>query len=159
MSQQNSYRESLMKALDNLEFRFPGSVVIDEKTGAITLIGWRLEQFNDPENDKAAADNIKCDSRRLCCSRVSGDLAAWSTKGIRDQNFPVGVINPFADAPQSATKGNKTSCRCRVRGQYPSSVNQKHKESTCNKHFVPVVKSKFGDRIFHVLSRLMFWKE
>lgn len=157
MSQQGSDLNSLMAVLGNLESQYPGSVVIDETTGSVTLIGWHQEQFNDPESDKNATDNIKRDSCGLRRSRVSGDLTA-RTENAGNQDLLVGMVNPFSDTPQGATEGNKP-CRCsRICGQDSGSVNQKHKESACNKYFVPVVKRKFGDRVFHVLSRLMFWR-
>lgn len=159
MSQRYSNHEALRMMLVELERKFPGSVYIDQVTGNVSLIGWSLEQFNNSKDDKYATDNIEGYPGQADFSGVTGQLPGWAAKNSGDQYLLVGVVNPFADAPQSATKGNKSSCCCRVRGKYPGSVNQKHKESTCNKHFVPVVKSKFGDRIFYVLSRLMFWKE
>ncbi|CAH6600393.1 hypothetical protein AI2935V1_3218 [Citrobacter freundii] len=158
MPQRYSNHEALRMILVELERKFPGSVDIDHVTGNVSLIGWSLEQFNNSKDDKCATYNIEGNPGQADFSGVTGQLPGWAAKNSGDQYLLVGVVNPFADTPQSATKGNKTSCCCRVRGQYPSSVNQKHKESTCDKHLVPVVKSKFGDRVFHILSRLMFWR-
>ncbi|SUX99636.1 Uncharacterised protein [Citrobacter youngae] len=157
MSQQRSDLNPLMAVLCDLDRQYPGSVVIDEATGSVTLIGWRLEQFNDPENDKDATNNIKRDSCGLRRSRVSGDLTARA-ENAGNQNLLVGVVNPFADSPQSATKGNESSTCCRVCSEDPGSIHQEDKESASNKHFVPVVKRKFSDRVFHILSHLMFWR-
>jgi hypothetical protein len=157
MEKQQSDLKPLLAVLDNLEHKYPGSVVIDETTGAITLIGWRLEQFNYAQDDKSAADNIKGDSRGLYRSRVSGDLTAGATKGTRNQHLSVRMVNPLTDTPKGAAKGNKPRRCRRVCSQDSGSVNQKNKESTSNEHFIPVVKRQFRYRVFHVLSRLMFW--
>lgn len=158
MSQQRSDLNPLMAVLCDLDRQYPGSVVIDEATGSVTLIGWRLEQFNDPESDKDATNNIKRDSCGLRRSRVSGDLTARA-ENAGNQNLLVGVVNPLSDTPQSTAERDKSGCSGWVCTEQPGSVNQEHKESASNKHFVPVVKRKLGDRVFHVLSRLMFWKE
>ncbi len=71
-----------LSALSELEREFPGSVIINESTGSITLVGWTLEQLDDAENDEGGSSH--------------------------DQDF------------------------------------------------VPVIKGKFGQRVFHYLSRLFF---
>ncbi|CUR86631.1 hypothetical protein EWG32_22670 [Salmonella enterica subsp. enterica serovar Weltevreden] len=159
MSQRYSDLEALRMMLVDLERKFPGSVVIDPATGGVSLIGWSLEQFNNSKDDKCATDNIEGNSSQADFSGVTGQLPGWSAKNSGDQYLLVGVVNPFADSPQSATKGNESSTCCRVCSEDPGSIHQEDKESASNKHFVPVVKSKLGDRVFHVLSRLMFWKE
>lgn len=158
MSQRYSDRETLMKVLDSLEHRYPGSVALDESTGTATLTGWVLEQFNDTQGDENGADNIECDPRRACRSRVSGDLTTGATKDAGNQDFLVRVIDPLTNTPQSTAERDKSGCGGWVCTEQPGSVNQEHKESACNKYFVPVVKRKFSDRVFHVLSRLMFWR-
>lgn len=157
MSQQHSDLKSLMAALCDLERQHPGSVVIDEDTDSVALIGWRLEQFNDPESDKNATNNIKRDSCRLRRSRVSGDLTARA-ENAGNNDLLVGMVNPLTNPPQSTAERDKSGCGGWVRTEQPGSVNQEHKESTSDKHFVPVVKRKFSDRVFHVLSRLIFWR-
>lgn len=59
MARQRSDLNSLMAVLGYLERQYPGSVVIDETTGVITLTGWRLEQFNDTQNNKESAGEVK----------------------------------------------------------------------------------------------------
>lgn len=157
MSQQHSDLNSLMAVLCDLDRQYPGSVVIDEATGSVTLIGWHLEQFNDPDSDKDAANNIKRDSCGLRRSRVSGDLTARA-ENAGNQDLPVGVANPLPDTPQSTAERDKSGCSGWVCTEQPGSVNQEHKESTSDKNFVPVVKCKFSDRVFHILSHLMFWR-
>lgn len=160
MSQRYSDLEALRMMLVDLERKFPGSVVIDQATGGgVSLIGWSLEQFNNSKDDKCATDNIEGNPGQADFSGVTGQLPGWAAKNSGDQYLLVGVVNPFADSPQSATKGNESSSSCRVCSKNSGSIDQENKESASNKHFVPVVKSKFGDRVFHVLSRLMFWKE
>lgn len=156
MSQQHSDLNSLTAVLCGLDRQYPGSVVIDGATGSVTLTGWRLEQFNDPESDKDASNNIKRDSCGLRRSRVSGDLTAI-TESAGNQDLLVGVVNPLSDTPQSTAERDKSGCSGWVCTEQPGSVNQEHKESTSDKNFVPVVKRKFSDRVFHILSHLMFW--
>ena len=159
MPLQLSAHEALRVMLANIERQFPGSVVIDPITGGVSLIGWSLEQFNDAKNDKCATDNIEDHSGNTDLSGITGNLTCWAPKCVGDQHLLVGVINPLANTPQSAAKRNKASSCCRVCSEDPGSIYQEDKESASDKHFVPVVKGKFGDRIFHFLSRLMFWKE
>lgn len=144
--------------LVELERKFPGSVDIDQVTGNVSLIGWSLEQFNNSKDDKCATYNIEGNPGQADFSGVTGQLPGWATKNTVDQYLLVGMVNPFADAPQSATKGNKSSGSSWVCGEDSGSIHQEDKESASNKHFVPVVKSKPGNRVFHILSRLMFWR-
>ncbi|WP_037385665.1 hypothetical protein [Serratia sp. DD3] len=41
-----------MRLLDEMERFAPGTVRVDKNTGAVTLIGWRLEQLDCTESDK-----------------------------------------------------------------------------------------------------------
>ena len=158
MSQRYSNHEALRMILVELERKFPGSVDIDQVTGNVSLIGWSLEQFNNSKDDKCATYNIEGNPGQADFSGVTGQLPGWSAKNSGDQYLLVGVVNPFADSPQSATKGNESSTCCRVCSEDPGSIHQEDKESASNKHFVPVVKRKFSDRVFHILSHLMFWR-
>lgn len=149
--------KGLRKALSSLERKYPGSVRID-KDGVVTLIGWKSEQFNNANDDKNYTDDIKCDTCRMCVSGVSAELPVRTIKGVQKQLLIVGVINPLPDAPQNATKGDKPCCNCRVCTKKTRSIYQEHKEPASNEQLIPVIESKFSDRIFHALSRLRFWK-
>lgn len=158
MSQQHSDHEALRMVLADLERKFPGSVVIDPITDAVSLVGWSLEQFNDPKNDKNPADGVEGIASSVCLPGVARQFSGRAAKNSGDQYLLVGVVNPLTNTPQSTAERDKSGCGGWVRTEQPGSVNQEHKESTCDKHLVPVVKSKFSDRVFHILSRLMFWR-
>ena len=147
------------EAISVLEEIIPGSVVIDDDNKTITLIGWDLEQFDNSDNDHCQAQNIHKDTKETWLSEVTAGLSSNPTKIIKVEPGLQGVINPFADTPQSTPERNQCRCGCRVSRESSGPVNQEHKESTRNEDLVPVIKRKFGDRVFHMLSRLMFWNK
>lgn len=147
-----------LDALRALEKIKPGSVIVDDKSKTVTLIGWNLEQFNHANRDHCYAQDIHEDAKEVRASKVSAESADDAAKIIEVEPGLQRVINPLTDTPQSAPERNQCSCGCRVGRKNPRPVDQKHKEPASYEDFIPVIKRKIGDRVFHVLSRLIFWQ-
>lgn len=82
--------------LADLERKFPGSVVIDPITDAVSLVGWSLEQFNDPKNDKNPADGVEGIASSVClpgmtptqfCKRLNGVNVQQVTAFLEEHNW------------------------------------------------------------------------
>ncbi|CQR09417.1 Uncharacterised protein [Yersinia enterocolitica] len=140
--------------LKELERLSPGSVRVNEKTGVVTLIGWRSEQFIDAESDESKATNIKNNTCEPCIAPVSRNFCADSTSGIENKLFLVGMIDPFANTPENTTERNKCSCGCGISFKHSGAIKHEHEGTSSNQYLVPVVKSKFRQRVFHLISRL-----
>lgn len=145
--------------LSVLEKIKPGSVVVDGGSKTITLIGWDLEQFDNTDNDHGQSQNIHKNAKDMGPSEITTRLSDNPAKIIEMEPGLQGVVNPFTDTPQGAPERNQRCCCRRVCRKGSRPVDQEHKETTCNEDFVPVIKSKFRDRVFHMLSRLMFWNK
>lgn len=145
--------------LSVLEKIKPGSVVVDGDSKTITLIGWDLEQFDNTDNDHSQSQNIHKNAKDMGLSEITTRLSDNPAKIIEMESGLQGVINPLTDAPQGTSERNQRCCCRRVCRKGSRPIDQEHKETTCNEDFVPVIKRKFGDRVFHMLSRLMFWNK
>lgn len=145
-----------LSALSELEREFPGSVIINESTGSITLVGWTLEQLDDAENDEGGSCQVKGDAERFGLSRMSGKLSVGAVKGIEQKSLLVRMIDPLTNTPENATKRSECRSCSRVCLEDSGAVQEKHKCPSHDQDFVPVIKGKFGQRVFHYLSRLFF---
>lgn len=136
-----------------LEREVPGSV-IREADGSITLIGWHLEELDDSEDDQRKPDHIEYVAHRVGFAGVALNLPLRPIKRVKHQLLSVRVIDPFTKTPEEDAGRNTRGCCCGVGGKQPGSVKEKNKCSNDDYHLVPVIKSKFSQRVLHFFTRL-----
>lgn len=147
-----------LDALRALEKIKPGSVIVDDESKTVTLIGWNLEQFDYADRDHCYAQDIHEDAKEVRAPKVSAGSTDDASEAIVVKSGLEGMVNPLTDPPQSTPERNQCSCGCRVGRKNSRPVDQKHKKPASYEDFIPVIKRKIGDRVFHVLSRLIFWQ-
>lgn len=113
-----------------------------------------LEKFIATNPDKAKAQKIKKMSKNVCVSWVSSDD---TTRAIcrRGQNFCLKrMIYPFSKAEEKHSQRDYCYWSSREGFEHPGSSQQKNSDSDNHKDLIPVIKSKFRQRILHKISGL-----
>ncbi len=103
------------------------------------------QYFIDAENDKANTQDNKSNSSRHIVARMTRGNSIVPCKDARLKR----VVDPFTNTNKEATKRNK--CRWQGWKFWGQARPYKQENSSANNHngFVPVVKRKLGERIFH----------
>ncbi|HBM2903225.1 TPA: hypothetical protein LVL13_004482 [Klebsiella oxytoca] len=142
--------KNLFQVLENLA---PSSVKHSHDGRTVILIGWHLEEFNQPSNDQYESNQIKDIPNKTGVPWMPRYLASRTVKGIQGQHLLIRVIHPFAKTPKEKSRGYETCDCCGVRGKEPGAVEKKNKSAYQDHNFVPVIQGKFGERVLHFLSR------
>lgn len=142
------------KVFERLEKALPGSVVLDDKAGTVTLIGWRLEKFEDAGTNEDKANNIKHDPNRSGTSGVSRNLPVGPVEIVEQKLLLVRMVDPLANSPEKNTGRNHSGNACGIGGEKASTVEKEHKGTGNNQHFVPVIKCQLCQRIIHFFHQV-----
>ncbi len=137
-----------------LEKMAPGSVRASKDGGSVTLIGWHLEEFDYPDDDKCKPSNIESDSWQVRVPWAPGNLSFRPVEGVKHQRLLIRVIYPLSKAPKESTGRNTCSCGGGISGKQTCPVQEKNKSSYDDYHLVPVVKRKLNQRILHSIYRI-----
>lgn len=139
------------KHLNELERMVPGSVRLDEANRAITLIGWHLEQFENPESNENRSQDIKANPDRRRIPGMTKNFPVRAIKVIEKQSHLIGVVYPLSKTPKKDPSGDPCGGCSGVCGKKAGTIQDEDKSSNNKEGLVPVVNSKFRQRIFHFL--------
>ncbi|NIC29327.1 hypothetical protein [Serratia plymuthica] len=142
------------KNFEQFEKASPGSVILDDEAGTVTLIGWQLEKFEDTGTYEEKANNIECNSNGFDASGVSGNLPVGLIEIVEQKLLLVGVVNPFTNSPEKDTCREHCSHCSGIGGQETTSIEEKHEGASNNQHLIPVVKGQLRQRIIHLFHRV-----
>lgn len=117
--------------------------------------GCDLQKFYQSEQDESESGNIKQNADASGFSSMSADFPVRPVEIIEHERFLVGMVDPFANSPEEKTGRDKGRWFGRVGRQQSGSVDEKYECTSCDKDFVPRIKGKFRQRIFHFLFRLL----
>ncbi|TKI02411.1 hypothetical protein [Martelella alba] len=140
--------------LTELERLSPGSVLVDEETGEIVLIGWRLEQFVNPSRDQDSPQNIEANTCKCKGAQVPGDFSSRPAKGIKHESLSIWMINPLTQTPKEATKGGKSDRGCGIYRKKTPAINNEYNNSNNNQDLVPVIKNQLRQRVVHFFTHI-----
>lgn len=147
--------ENVREFFGRLERLVPGSVKFDEKSGSVTLIGWKLEKFEDTKTDERQTDNIECDAYGFGAPGMSRNLPIRPVKIIKQELLLIRVIYPFTKPPEESSCRNGCSGSSGVRGKKATTCENENKSTGDDQNFVPVIKSQFCKRIIHFSRRII----
>jgi hypothetical protein len=140
---------------ERLEMLVPGSVKFDEKSGSVTLIGWKLEKFEDTKTDEHKTDNIECYANRFGAPGMSRNLPIRPVEIIKQELLLIRVVDPFTKPPEEDPGRNGCGGSSGVRGKKASTIENENKSTGNDQHFVPVIKSQLCKRIIHFFRRII----
>lgn len=147
--------ENGRECFERLERLVPGSVKFDEKSGSVTLIGWKLEKFEDTKTDERQTDNIECDAYGFGAPGMSRNLPIGPVKIIKQELLLVRVVDPFTKPPEENSCRNGCGGSSGVRGKKTTACENENKSTGDDQHFVPVIKSQLCKRIIHYFRRII----
>lgn len=131
------------ETLKALEEANPGSVVSDNNSGIVTLIGWTLNQYDNATQNHNDSQNIQGDTKETSLPRMPGQLSNNSPKVIMAKNGLKRMIDPLSDTPDNTVQGDRYGCSNGGSGKKSRSSQNKHEESCNNQNVVLGIKGKF----------------
>jgi len=134
---------------ERLNRQVPGSVKIDRDNSTVTLIGWTLEEFNEPGQKQNSAKQIEETTSGFNCSHPESENSFPKHIFLVDGRFKR-VINPLSYSDRDTSKCDEACCLSRVSGKQACASEKENEAAEGDKNLVPVVKSKLRKWILHV---------
>lgn len=109
------------------------------------------QQHIDPKNDKRKTKDDENDSERTVVAQMSADNAAREVGVIRKQSCLQGMVDPLAETNKEATERHERGWGGWKFWKQSGAGKDEDESAKAHNDFVPVVKRKLGERVFHWL--------